>query len=221
MTEMKEITAGSIITFGHWLQHSNRPYAPAPIEWIVLETDGETAVLISRYGLAEMAYHNEQSNVTWETCTLRAWLNSEFLDTAFTAEEQAQIRTVNVTTCGYAEDDDWISFSTNDRVWLLSADEAECGFASDDERKCLPTEQALSYDKWFWNEVYGDGLECPWWLRSSGDSPDTASVVTDEGIVYSGGWTVSTKDAAVRPVISLTDRSVREDETVNEGNLCK
>lgn len=203
MSERKDITAGTVITFGRYLQHSTRPCAPEPIEWIVLDTDGQTAVLISKYALEEAAYHDEQCYVTWETCTLRAWLNSEFLYEAFTDEEQAQIRTVSVTTCGYAQDDTYITFSTQDKVWLLSAEEAERYFASDEERKCLPTESALSYDTVFWKEVYGEGLECPWWLRSAGDSPDHASVVTDEGIVFPDGWTVSTKDAAVRPVIVL------------------
>ena len=122
---------------------------------------------------------------------------------AFNAGEQVRIQTVNLTTDGYAEDNSSLSVSTRDQVWLLSSDEAERYFASDDKRKCFPSEKALSYDTWFWNEVYGDGLECPWWLRSSGDSPDTAAVVTDEGIVMPEGWRVATKDAAVRPVIVL------------------
>ena len=203
MIEMKDITAGTIITFGCWLQHSTRPAAPTPIEWIVLETDLQTATLISRYGLEQMPYHDEQSRVTWETCTLRAWLNGKFLDTAFTAAEQARIRTVCVKTRAFAQDDTDIVVSTKDKVWLLDADEAERCFVSDEERKCLPTERSLSYDTWFWNEAYGDGLECPWWLRSCGDSPDAASVVTDEGVVMPDGWTVSSKDVGVRPVIVL------------------
>ena len=203
MIEMKELTAGTIVTFGSYLQQSTRPYASTPIEWIVLDTDRQTATLISKYGLELMAYHDEQCNVTWETCTLRTWLNGEFLDTAFTDGEQERIQPVSVTTCGYAEDNTELVFNTQDKVWLLSPDEAERWFASDDERKCLPSERALSYDTWFWNEVYGDGLECPWWLRSSGDSPDVAAAVTDEGSVIPEGWTVSGKDVAVRPVIVL------------------
>lgn len=198
---MKDIAVGNSITFGCWLQHSTRPCAPTPIEWIVLDTDAQTATLISRNELELMAYHNEQSAVTWETCTLRTWLNGAFLDTAFTAGEQARIRTTDVTTFGYAQDNTDISVNTRDKVWLQSSDEAERCFASDDERKCLPAERTLSYDTWFWNEVCGDGLECPWWLRSAGDSPDTAAIVTDEGLVMPEGWTVSSKDAGVRPVI--------------------
>ena len=35
--------------------------------------------------------------VTWADCTLRDWLNGEFLNTAFTSEEQAMLRSVVVS----------------------------------------------------------------------------------------------------------------------------
>lgn len=202
MSEMNRITVGSIVEFGSWEQCSGIT-ARTPIDWLVLETDGQTAVLISKRGLEFRAYHDEKGRINWDGCALRAWLNGPFLEEAFTAEEQARIRTVDLETRAYGEDDADIVIHTQDRVWLLSDDEAERYFAADDEWKCLPTERALSYDAWFWNEVYGDGLECAWWLRSTGDSPDRAGVVLDYGMVVSDGWSAGREGPAVRPVIVL------------------
>ena len=61
---MKGITAGTVITFGSYLQHSTRPSVPAPIEWFVLDTGRQTATLIARYGLEMIAYHDKQSNIS-------------------------------------------------------------------------------------------------------------------------------------------------------------
>ena len=94
---MANITVGSSVEFGRFLQYNGHFSAPTPIEWIVLETDGQTATLISKYGLEVRAYHNEQRDVTWETCTLREWLNGAFMNETFTDEEQAQLQMVTVT----------------------------------------------------------------------------------------------------------------------------
>ena len=62
-----------------------------PIEWIVLANDSNRAMLISRYGLDMRTYNTNWTNVTWQTCTLRKWLNGDFLNTAFSDEEQARL----------------------------------------------------------------------------------------------------------------------------------
>ena len=200
---MNEITVGSIIPFGRYLQSNGHFSAPTPINWIILETDGQTATLISEYALEVMPYDDIRKNVAWDKCTLRTWLNSTFLNTAFTTEEQAQLQTVTVTVP--VDPDFGIEHSevTLDKVFLLSVDEAEQFFASDDDRKCLPTEQALSYNTWFWNQVDGRSNECHWWLRSSGDSPDCAAAVIDNGDILYEGWHVDSENVAVRPVIVL------------------
>ena len=199
---MRKINLGSVITFGRYIQFDNTS-ALTPIEWIMLETDGITATLISRYGLEIMAYHNECSEVTWKTCKLRTWLNTTFLNEAFTAEEQAQLQPIPEMIPNSPESDEGRGSDTQGKVSLLSIDEVERYFASDEERKCLPTDRALSYHAWFWNQYDGRGNECYWWLRSTGDSPDTAALVTDEGDILYEGWHVNDKDVVVRPVIVM------------------
>ena len=53
-------------------------------------------MLISRYALDVKPYNTQRVDITWEQCTLRAWLNNDFINTAFTTDEQAAILLTNV-----------------------------------------------------------------------------------------------------------------------------
>ena len=70
-----------------------------------------------------MPYHADGSEATWETSDIRAWLNGEFLETAFTDEERSHIASVTVHT----EDNSIKGASggndTQDSIFLLSFEE--------------------------------------------------------------------------------------------------
>lgn len=61
-----------------------------------------------------------------------------------------------------------------DKVFLLSAKEAEQYFKSDEDRKCNPTKLPII------NGFYG---RCWWWLRSLGDYTDYATNVYPGGLL--------------------------------------
>ena len=80
-----------MIPFGHYEQDNNPGNGPEPIEWLVLDIQDGKALLLSKYGLEAKAYNTKFVDITWENCTLRTWLNGEFLAKAFSAEEQSAI----------------------------------------------------------------------------------------------------------------------------------
>ena len=82
------------VTFGSYAQDNDRSNGTEPIEWIVLDVQEGKALLLSKYGLSAAGYHDTWDDCTWETCSLRTWLNDRFLNWAFSLEEQAdqQIR---------------------------------------------------------------------------------------------------------------------------------
>ena len=84
---------GSVVTFGRYEQNNNSDDGAEPIEWIVLSVSAQdqTAKLISRYLLDARPYSAADQNTTWETSDLRAWLNADFADKAFTEAEMAAI----------------------------------------------------------------------------------------------------------------------------------
>ena len=83
--------ARTILTFGKYEQDNNPDNGPEEIEWIVLEEHDGNLLLLSRYGLDAVPYNDEGAETTWEESTLRSWMNSDFLETAFTPEEQSAI----------------------------------------------------------------------------------------------------------------------------------
>ncbi|SCW49867.1 hypothetical protein SAMN02910456_01457 [Ruminococcaceae bacterium YRB3002] len=178
---------GSYIIFGHYEQDGNESNGPEPIEWIKLSEEDGKVLLMSRYILDYQAYNNDYAEVTWETCSLRKWLNEDFLNAAFNASEQEQILTVinstpdNVTAWGtsYGGND------TEDKIFLLSSEEAAALFANDDAR-------AVGDCDW-------------WWLRSPGYIQVRAAVVLTIGEIFTKGHVVNFNyhDHGVRPVLWL------------------
>ena len=141
-----------------------------PIEWIPLAIKDNKALLISRYALTNMTYGDSSS--TWEDSSMRHWLNSTFLEFAFTAEERSLIvETVNVTAEITSYLDDEIETSENaqetrDKVFLLSAPEVVSYFGSDPERYTEATKVAKEHG------AYEAGNGNTWWaVRSQSRYP--------------------------------------------------
>ena len=176
---------------------SNASNGKEAIEWLVLEVKNGKALVISKYALDCQPYNTSYTSVTWETCTLRKWLNNDFANAAFSAEERAMIPTVTVS------DDKNPYFSTNpgnateDQIFLLSIREAKKYFGSVDARQCKATEYAVAGGEY----VNSSNGNCWWWLRSPGDSQYSAAYVRDGGGVIVDGIIVYYSNSAVRPAL--------------------
>ena len=76
-------TVGNSVSFGSYEQDNNPANGKEEIEWIVLDVQGDRSLLISKYALDCKKYNTEWTDGTWESCSLRKWLNSDFLNAAF------------------------------------------------------------------------------------------------------------------------------------------
>ena len=184
------------IEFGRYPQASKNENAL--IEWLVLKNDGSKALLISKYALDCQQYNTSDRNVTWETCTLRKWLNGSFINSAFSVDEQKQILSTTVTP-DYSTDP---GNNTKDRVFLLSIAEAEKYFGSDSTRQCQGT--VYCYAQGAYKARNGN---CWWWLRSL-SSPHSfnfdncyAFYVFSHGKVSREGSSADYDRIAVRPAL--------------------
>ena len=189
---------GDIIFFGHYEQDNDTSSGAEPIEWRVLANGNGLAMLISMKALDCKPFNTKREPVTWDACTLRKWLNEDFLNTAFTEEERAKLAVVSVPAGNNPDYSTYAGKDTQDRVYLLSIDEVEQYFASDEDRICAPTVYAT---------VHGAKMNsagaCWWWLRSPGDETHDAADVNYDGSIYFGGFGVNFSFTAVRPVIVL------------------
>lgn len=109
------------IIFGHYEQDNNTGNGKEPIEWEILDENANGKLLISRYVLDAVPFNNEYAEVTWETSSLREWLNKDFLNEAFTKDEQALIPKVRLENSGVEMPG---GNATEDQVFCLSLDEA-------------------------------------------------------------------------------------------------
>ena len=90
-SSQKSYQIGEIILLGSYEQDNNLDNGKEKIEWIVLDENNGTYLLMSRYILDAHAYNDIDTPVSWETCTLRAWLNDNFLREAFSEKEQKKL----------------------------------------------------------------------------------------------------------------------------------
>ena len=174
------------------------------IEWMVLDVQDGKALLLSRYALDAIAYGNDGTVITWEGSSLRQWLNSDFLQTAFTAGEQSAILTVNVDNSksqGCWDKDG--GSDTQDKIFLLSYAEAnryfELNGESNTKARCVPTIYAQARN--IYTMEYSFGTVCGWWLRSPGDYSSSEMCVLSNG--SRGRNYVSSEDIGVRPAFWL------------------
>ena len=187
---------GDVITFGHYEQDGKTRNGKEEIEWLVLDKQDDRLLVISRYGLDAKPYNRMNANITWENCTLRTWLNDDFLKEAFTGDEQARILTVTVSDEKNPDHGTDPGKATQDQIFLLSISEAEQYFASDSARQCKITAYAKKQ-----GADRKDGSYYWWWLRSPGHRQLLAACVLGGGNIRTIGDAVSREGLAIRPAM--------------------
>lgn len=200
---VKNASVGDTITFGAYEQDNNTSNGKEAIEWTVLDKDGMSLLLISKQALDCQQYNTSYTDVTWESCSLRKWMNGTFLNKAFNAEEQAQIQNTTVSADKNPEYNTNPGNATTDKVFLLSINEVEKYFNSDEARKCAPTAYAKAQGA-YTSDIYktaSGAATCWWWIRSPGCNPNSAAYVSNGGSVSCSGYTVNYGNDAVRPAL--------------------
>lgn len=191
---------GDTVFFGAYEQDNNTSNGKEDVEWLVLEVKDGKALVVSKYALDCKQYNTSNTDVTWETCTLRKWLNNDFINAAFSSYEKAMIPTVTVSADKNSTNP---GNATQDQVFLLSITEANKYFGSDSARQCKPTDYAFANGAYV-NSVNGN---CGWWLRSPGVtqySAHSAAYVHNSGGVYESGCDVNIGTSAVRPAMWIS-----------------
>ena len=199
---LKLCSVGESVCFGTYEQDNNNSNGKEEIEWVVLAKGSSRILVISKYALDCKPYNTTYTDVTWETCSLRKWLNHEFLNAAFTAEEQKRIPTVTVSADKNPSYNTSPGNATQDKVFLLSISEVNKYFKSDEARKCAPTDYEIAQRAYTSSSYYSGGkATCWWWLRSPGGDSNYAAYVFLGGSVHSIGSNVDYDSVAVRPAL--------------------
>lgn len=192
---------GKYVTYGTYPQ-TRAGNDSTPIEWLVLAREGDKALLISRYALDCMQYNTSKASVTWETSTMRTWLNSTFINKAFSTAEQKAVVTSKVTADKNPSYSTSPGKDTQDKVFLLSITEAQKYFKNNDARMCVPTDYAIAQGVYTISSYKAEGrATCWWWLRSPGCRSNYAALVYGGGGFGSDGNIVNFDDEGARPAL--------------------
>jgi len=189
--------AGDCVILGSYEQDNETENGKEPLEWIVLDVQGNKAMLLSRYCIDTVIFFPKRVPMYWGLSDLRAWMNGNFLQEAFTQEEQARILVTSVKNSNPhgmkgAGDD------TLDRIYLLSKEEVLHFFPEQADRVAYPTEYAKSKGCTV-DPVTGS---CRWWTRTPGArNLDICGMRLDGRISSYGMQDVDWPTNTMRPVM--------------------
>lgn len=216
------------IYFGTYQQSSDGSggYNTDPVKWRVLSNADGQLFLLSDQNLDVFQYHTEQEVVTWETSTMRSWLNGygasenaggdngidytgdNFLNTAFSAKEQDAIAETAVVNDDNPDYDTEGGENTTDRIFLLSIlDMYNRNYFQ--KSVCPSTNTAYVADGGKLDSGMFDAGEPDWWwLRSPGFHQWQAAYIEYDGSSVTDGNRVDHDRTAVRPAFKLNLSSV-------------
>ena len=164
---------GDEISYGHYEQDGDIANGQEPIEWIVLERTDSSAMLVSKYIIDAQPYVNIETDTGSKT--LENWLNSTFIQNAF-------------SDCNIAPIED-ISLLTEDAMRTYS------DYVSDPEW----TQYALDQ-----GPEHGMAAGIMWWLDGTFDfNHELHGPVVWENGSYSNNSMEAVKKAGVRPVLMI------------------
>lgn len=220
------------VYFGNYFQSNNS--TKDPVKWRVLSNADGQLFLLSDQNLEVFQYHTEQENVTWETSTMRSWLNGynaskntggstgtdytndNFLNTAFSANEQAAIVETAVVNADNKDEDYGTNGdggnNTTDHIFLLSIAEADNrGYFPKGYNSRFSTNTPYVADGGRLGTYMNgedEGYLDRWWLRSPGSKNTMAAFIEYDGGEVFEGNPVNNTAAAVRPAFNLNLSSV-------------
>ncbi len=146
-------------------------------EWYIIEKTDDRCTLLCKDIVEKRVYNDKITDITWEKCTLRKWLNEDFYN-GFTDDEKTMIAK---TKCENKHNSEYFTNGGNDTedyVFLLSIDEAE---SVDESVRAVGS---------------------LWWLRSPGYTQHSAALVGIDGSLDLTGHFVIIEDG-VRPALNL------------------
>ena len=211
------VTTWDCIYFGNYWQNDTNGDGTAdrgddkePIKWRVLSVNEDDAFLLADSNLDVQRYNDEYTEVTWETCMMRNWLNSNFYNAAFSDAEKSAVKTTTVVNEDNPDYGIEGGNSTSDKVFLLSIGEVmnpSYGFLSDNDdsktREAVNTAYVAGGGEINSGEMRSVGSSDPWWLRSLRNGLKVIFVGEDGFVYYNYGMSLDYKSYAVRPAMHL------------------
>jgi len=205
--EIAPVIIGDIIQFGGF-------------SWQVLDIQNNRALVLCEVVTELRPYNRKFIDVTWESSTLRQYLNGEFFD-RFSEDEKNRIAETKIRKNANPWFNTKEGNATNDKVFLLSLGEAVKYFGDSGFLSNRPSDARRIDDEFNSARIAkdADGSESWWWLRSPGFYGLNAAYVNNGGWIYVDGNNVNLY-GGIRPAMWLDLHPVREYDSGTElGNI--
>jgi len=181
--------------------------------WLVLDKQGGRLLVLCEKVIEQRPYNTKFIDVTWETSSLRQYLNGEFFD-RFSAEEKARISETRIPN----NNNPWFNTkggnNTSDKVFLLSLGEVVKYFGDSGQLANQPPDARRIKDEYNTARVATglDGAGAWWWLRSPGFYGLNGAYVNNGGWIYLDGNNVNLYGGGVRPAMWLNAKELSATE---------
>ena len=194
----RSASKGDTVEFGAYEQDGNAQNGPEPITWIVIDKiDGQLLLLSADVLDARQYHHVPFEEVTWENSDLRAWMNGDFYEGAFTPVQR--VETVHNENADQSITGANGGAATDDRVFALSETESVIYLNTPAARSDIGAAPASVHAAAGPLSVSEDGT-ADWWLRSPGTYGFATQFVDASGAPSLSGANVDLQ-YGVRPAL--------------------
>lgn len=196
---------GDTVTFGTYEQNNNYSDGNENIEWVVIDKQEDKIMVVSKYIIAGQPFNTtNEGHISWENCTLRKWLNNDFLNEAFSDAEKKLITDTTIFSTEYLAHST-TDYSTTDKIFLLSENERNM-LSSVDALKGIGTDSVIALFGDVANRDSSD-FNFLWWLRTTWED----AVDCQASVVYGASYDEHEHDtcnveesAGVRPAMWIS-----------------
>ena len=230
----KNPVIGDMITFGSYEQDNDLTNGKEPITWRVLDYNSQKriALVLSEKALDTRAFNEDNSSgCTYDRSTIRSWMNgydkaqndlkknfttNNFIDTAFTPEEQDRIaKTLVVPDKNPKADENpeynyVTGYMTEDKIFLLSITEVNKYLTTSSDKQADTTRYAVKKGARVVASVSHNDTEngscndphcwALWWLRTNGQYTTYKTYVYNSTISVNGNF-LAISHMSVRPAL--------------------
>lgn len=195
------------VTFGHYEIDGELGNGFEDIEWILLDRQGNSALLMSKNIIENSNFNLGSTDSTWNNSELRRFINEDCYNAWFDEDEKARILTTNVMT----KDSIGNNISSADKIYILDEDECRKYFGYEDTNGhnkriathitpyLKATRKNITIES---KEVWYKG-NSSFWLRDAATTPQNVKYVGLAGKLHPEGDTVLENDG-IRPVLWVT-----------------
>jgi len=222
-------TSSSVI-FGAYEQDGDYRNGKEPLEWLVLERDGDRALLLSKYGIETLLWDKDQPIGAYDVDDLYWMMNRTIYEAAFSAGERAALIQINPIKNESLAEFPWGMTQYPGYTFLLETDDVLYGqgqdetkyFRTEESRITIPTAYAAQKGAWLDKNVKFTDVAVPWIVTVTGTTDGDFSEVQfarvmPDGSVYFEEQAIKEQHVLIRPAIWVDVTKLPKPDWMNES----